>query len=453
MPSYSQLFQDDLNSMADLGMSNRTLLKKTFQAGFCDESAGKKPYGQDIPVHFVFQGGGILGIAHLGFFSGLERAGFRPVGLAGTSAGAILALLIAAARGTNHDADNIGSRLLDILWQMPAESFMDGPYSSRRLTKFALSKKSIASPEMSMPIIATIRRVLVRFGIHRGITFESWLATELSSQFGIQTCNDLTRSLKQCFAETVLAETAPDDLLKLIATGLPIHADEGLSNGIKFVFPGDAHALQINPDQDSPALYARASMSVPIFFEPYKIDVDATGWRKLVSETFRQTLHPEAIRVMNSATGVAFIDGGLLSNFPIDSFFEKTSSKFEKTQTDNPSTSISSITTIGSTLVTTKKIRRRNRNRGAAALLHYVQTVIDGMRHIRDRDAMRIGNRFNDVAGIPDAYIAPVDVGDHNWLNFQLSDAEKADLYRRGIQAARAFIETTIRNRLTGEAE
>lgn len=453
MPSYSQLFKDDLNAMADLGMSNNTSLKRIFQASQGDKSVADN-YGQSIPVHFVFQGGGILGIAHLGFFSGLERAGFRAVGLAGTSAGAILALLIAAARGTNPNEGNIGSRLLDVLWQMPAESFMDGPYSSRRLTKFALSKKTIASFEMSVPIIATIRRVLSHFGIHRGITFESWLSTELSNQFGIRTCHDLTTTIATCLRDA-LPDTAAGDLLKLIATGLPIHADEGLSNGIKFIFPGDTEALQIDPHRDSPALYARASMSVPIFFEPYKVDVHADGWRQIVSETFGQTLHPEAIRVMNSATGVAFVDGGLLSNFPIDSFFEKRNASRPSTdgrRSDGGGT-ISRIATVGSTLVTTKKIRRRTRNQGAAALLHYLQTVLDGMRHIRDRDAMRIGNRFSNTEGIPDTYIAPVDVGDHNWLNFQLSDAEKADLYRRGIQAARSFIESTIRDKNTGEAK
>jgi predicted acylesterase/phospholipase RssA len=48
-------------------------------------------------THLVLQGGGTLGIAHLGFLYGLEQAGVRFVGTAGTSAGAIVALMLAAA--------------------------------------------------------------------------------------------------------------------------------------------------------------------------------------------------------------------------------------------------------------------------------------------------------------------------------------------------------------------
>lgn len=38
--------------------------------------------------------------------------------------------------------------------------------------------------------------------------------------------------------------------------------------------------------------------------------------------------------------------------------------------------------------------------------------------------------------------IAKVDVGNHNWLDFSISDKDKLDLFIRGIQAASKFLTT-----------
>jgi len=49
-------------------------------------------------VNLVMAGGGMLGIAHVGFMRVLEQAGIRFIGLGGASAGAINAALTAAVR-------------------------------------------------------------------------------------------------------------------------------------------------------------------------------------------------------------------------------------------------------------------------------------------------------------------------------------------------------------------
>jgi predicted acylesterase/phospholipase RssA len=48
--------------------------------------------------HWCTAGGGLLGIAHVGFVCILEKAGVRFRGIGGTSAGAINAIIIAATR-------------------------------------------------------------------------------------------------------------------------------------------------------------------------------------------------------------------------------------------------------------------------------------------------------------------------------------------------------------------
>src|SRR5271156_2231237 len=65
--------------------------------------AGEGPEKDIQFMHLVLQGGGTLGIAHVGAVHGLETAGIRFVGLAGTSAGAIVALLLCCARGNLLD--------------------------------------------------------------------------------------------------------------------------------------------------------------------------------------------------------------------------------------------------------------------------------------------------------------------------------------------------------------
>ena len=47
-------------------------------------------------VDLVFEGGGVKGIALIGALAVLEERGYEPQGVAGTSAGALLAALLAA---------------------------------------------------------------------------------------------------------------------------------------------------------------------------------------------------------------------------------------------------------------------------------------------------------------------------------------------------------------------
>src|SRR5829696_7520138 len=61
--------------------------------------------GQKTPVDLVFQGGGVKGMGLVGAYSVLEERGYQPVNMAGASAGAIVASLIA----TGHSANKLYS--------------------------------------------------------------------------------------------------------------------------------------------------------------------------------------------------------------------------------------------------------------------------------------------------------------------------------------------------------
>lgn len=376
--------------------------------------------------NFVFQGGGILGIAHLGFLFAMEHIGVRALGAAGTSAGAIVALLLAAARG-GELIQPVAKRLLPVLWTMPAASFIDGPYAVRRLVKHALKKRNIASLEMSGPMFGAIFRLLRTLGLNPGYAFEQWLSDILWKEFNIQTVEDLERHLHNISRQIPVPST-PGELLKVVATALPQTRTASIPIGVKFTFPQDLQVLATRYRCSSPALLARASMSVPFFFDPLTVDLHPTEWRKFAEERLGGLLADGVLDELSAARLVAFIDGGMLSNFPIDAFL--------RTIGPHGDPSLYKIPTVGVTLVSQARATERVAKRGFPALIQFTSAAIDGMRHARDRDALAIARLARASADAPDIVIAPVDTGRHNWLNFQLDESELSDLFLRGIDGA-----------------
>ena len=83
-------------------------------------------------VDLVMEGGGVLGVALAGYSYVLESAGLRFLGLGGTSAGSINALVIAAL-GAPHVRK--GERVAEIVANVPMASFIDGDSDARDFTK------------------------------------------------------------------------------------------------------------------------------------------------------------------------------------------------------------------------------------------------------------------------------------------------------------------------------
>jgi NTE family protein len=206
---------------------------------------------------------------------------------------------------------------------------------------------------------------------------------------------------------------------------------------LKFVFPRDLELFSSRHEHGSPASIARASMSVPLFFEPLVLDLDSAEWAKHVEHRFGEFFGDQVITDLSSATSVAFLDGGLLSNFPIDAFLYDDAGMLQ------------SLPTIGVTLSGQQRERERPPKGSLSALAHQLGVVFEGMRHVRDRDAMDLarllgqGSRDKENASKPlrsPVAIALLDVGSHNWLNFQLDESEMADLFVRGVVGAARFL-------------
>lgn len=391
-------------------------------------------------TNFVFQGGGVLGIAHLGFLGAMEHVGIRAVGLAGTSAGAILALLATAARGADV-ARAVSEALAPILWKMPASSFIDGPYASRRLIKNALSAGArIPIIEMSMPFVAALRRVMRTFGLNRGVAFEDWLKRVLLQSYGIESMQDLEADLRG-IAKCAKLDADPDEMLRIFATALPIANSNAVPIALKLVFPQKLDVISSRPELLSPARMVRASMSVPLFFDPMVCDLQSGPWEKTVDEWFKSTMLDSSREALHKCREIAFIDGGILSNFPIDAFSKSATSGSSPSEMQKGRRSMRSISTIGVTLTSSGRVKTSVPRRGSRALAHYAGAVVDGMRHMRDREATALAKNIDLSADYSNLRIAAVDVGDHNWLNFQLKDEDRLDLYLCGVRGARKFLE------------
>lgn len=167
----------------------------------------------------VFSGGGIKGFALIGACAAIEQRGFRFKRVAGTSAGSLVAGLLAAGYSSAEMASLVGE--LD-------------------LKKFLDSRKSFIPTALTKWLF-----VYWRLGLYKGDELECWIAEKLAAR-GVRTFGDL----------------APD-ALRIIASDL--------TNGRLLILPDDLPKYGIDPRTFPVARAIRMSCSLPFFFEPVKL--------------------------------------------------------------------------------------------------------------------------------------------------------------------------------------
>jgi NTE family protein len=181
----------------------------------------------------VFEGGGVKGIGLVGAASAIEEAGYKFANLAGTSAGAIVASLLAVG----YTAGEIGQ----ILQEMNYKDFADENW----LDRFGVPGK--------------IASIVFRYGIFKGRYFENWLGALLGAKG------------KTIFGEIRLDNPSQEKYtygFQAIASDM---TDQRL-----LVLPGDLQGFGYDPDQFSIAAAVRMSISIPLFFEPVRL-TDSRG--------------------------------------------------------------------------------------------------------------------------------------------------------------------------------
>ena len=175
-------------------------------------------------VDLVFEGGGVKGIGLAGAYRKLDDDGWHAQRVAGTSAGAITAALVAAGyRGEELE------RL--VLHDMEFPRFADG----------------------SGGLLGQTWELVRHGGLHKGEYFLGWIRERLEAK-GVRRFGDLRTQ-----------EDAQDPTrgfrLQVIASDL--------SQRRLLVLPRDAGRLGLDPDELEIAAAVRMSMSIPLFFDPW----------------------------------------------------------------------------------------------------------------------------------------------------------------------------------------
>jgi len=185
-------------------------------------------------IDAVFEGGGVKGIGLVGAIAIIEENGYTFENVAGTSAGAIVASLLAAGYKSPE--------LKQILESQNFIEFMDKDW------------------EDNIPFVGKIFSLIRKKGIYKGKFFEDWIRKLLEAK-GIRTFKDL------------IIEESKDNpkyryKLQLIASDL--------SKGRMLILPRDIAEFGTEPDDLDVALAVRMSMSLPFFFEPVQL-ADQSG--------------------------------------------------------------------------------------------------------------------------------------------------------------------------------
>jgi len=206
----------------------------------------------------VLSGGGVKGVGLVGAVVGLLDAGYVPQRISGTSAGSIVGAIVAAAAQSGSMS---GAHVKELALQLDYRKFLD------------------PGPVERVPLVGPSLALLRGSGIYRGDYARNWVRSQLAD-LGVSTFKDLAIDDD---------ELPPEQRYRLVVTVADV------TTGQLVRLPWDYRRVYgLDPDDQSVADAVRASMSIPFFFRP----VSLTSTSGLTS---------------------TLVDGGVLSNFPIDS--------------------------------------------------------------------------------------------------------------------------------------
>ncbi|WP_276877713.1 patatin-like phospholipase family protein [Chryseobacterium joostei] len=450
-------------------------------------------------IEFVQEGGGVWGSALVGYLYGLETFGIRFLKVAGTSAGAINTMLIAACK-TKEEAK---SKLIkDILFSWNFADFMDGKtyvkttlhamLNNKNFFKinaiiaailfiilvsipFAVSSETILSAKL-MFLIPLVPAVILFFcikklynnfrkensGLNPGTIFMDTMEKALDD-FGIKTVAHLNEKFIQKERDLNLNYRYGNDQeyytmalnsIERIKTKNQEHIDltrykifydsvvnndyyknnpfyllqseyvvitTDINAKIKVELPTMANLYWSEEElkHASPAEFVRASMSVPFFFEPFQKRIDKTessikyAWRYWMN-TKQEDINPVGV----------FIDGGSISNFPID--------LFHADEVFYPRMPLFGVQLTSDSDILSEK--GKTSREILKTPFSYAGNIISTLKGFNDKTFLTKHTFYRLYS------IQSVNCGTSSWLNFFMKKEEKEDLFNRGFQAALDFL-------------
>ena len=177
----------------------------------------------------VFEGGGVKGIGLVGAVAVAEERGYQWQNVAGTSAGAIVAALLAAGY--------TAAEMKEIMEKLDYNDFKDNGLLDK------------------VPLVGEIASLIFEKGIYEGKWFENWMR-------GL-----LKKKDKETFGDLIADEFKDDERyrfkLRVIASDI--------SSGRMLVLPQDIADFGIRPEDFNIVAAVRMSMSIPFFYEPVRL--------------------------------------------------------------------------------------------------------------------------------------------------------------------------------------
>lgn len=353
-------------------------------------------------VDLVQEGGGVLGIALVGYTYILESVGIRFFSLAGTSAGAINTMMLASLGKINEAKSE---KVLCILSEKNLFDLVDGNKSIKKLIQKAIKKENGWALSLVWNAIKIYRILKSKLGLNPGKDFENWITDALERE-GISSLEDLEKFRQN-------THRLQDEKGKSLETNprLAIITSD-ITTCTKVEFPKMRSLYWKNSDQLNPAKLVRASMSIPYFFEPYEVsDLPNAGkandpkWDEYARYTGKV---PEKVK---------FVDGGILSNFPIN-VFHRSDYKVPKRPT------------FGARLSA-----YRVEANDTSSFMKMSGAMISTMRQIHDYDFLLKNPDYKRL-------ICRIDADqDFNWLDFNMTEEDKIKLFELGATKAFEFLD------------
>ena len=220
------------------------------------------------------------GIGLAGAVLTLDQAGYRFQRVAGTSAGAIAAAIIAALNKTGKPV----SKLQDYLQEVQFKEFMAEGHLRKALGG-----------------LGDAQQLLLHMGLYDGDYLIDWLGGVLSD-IGVTYFGDLR--LDDPGADATWTDRQRYSLV--------VHTSD-ITRGKLVRLPWDYVNYGLDADHQRIVDAVRASMSIPFFFTPVHVRATAV------------TMPPADLTC--GAGQVTWVDGGLLDNFPVDVFERRDGAK------------------------------------------------------------------------------------------------------------------------------
>jgi len=243
---------------------------------------------RQLRADLALEGGGVKGIGLAGAVLALDEAGYSFARVAGTSAGAIAACLIASISKANKPM----TALRTYLGQLEFAKFMP----EGKVHQFFDQQGGVVQKANDAVILTH------RMGLYPGTYLAQWLQPILG-ELGVHTFADL----KIDQSDDPGMSLPPNRRYRLV-----VHVSD-ITRGELVQLPWD-YAYYGLPADDQPVVGAvRASMSIPFFFEPVTVQTNQASLDMAMPDG-------SVIRQHYASGTVTWTDGGMLRNFPIGAF-------------------------------------------------------------------------------------------------------------------------------------